>query len=241
EINNPLAAGIASEGFAIDSLEDLLERIHADAPLDRKALVGSLVEVLEALRDAQASGLRIGRIVKDMAAFARREAPPGLSTVGEIVEQAVRWLPPATRERVRLRVRLEDCGRVQLGVPCGLLAQVIVSLVKNSANAMPEGRSGEVTIRTGRGASGRVWLEVEDDGAGMTPELTARIFDPFFWTRQTGTGPGLGLATAYSIVKSVGGNMSVRSAPGKGSTFRMELPGAASPAVEQTEARGQEA
>jgi len=109
----------------------------------------------------------------------------------------------------------------------GQLEQVVVNLVTNAANAIPEGRRGEITIRTGPGTEGMVRLEVSDNGPGIPPELREKIFEPFFTTRTEGTGTGLGLSICHVIVKAHGGKLTVESEVGKGSTFRVELPAVA--------------
>ncbi|MOA64030.1 Sporulation kinase E [compost metagenome] len=67
-------------------------------------------------------------------------------------------------------------------------------------------------------------MEVADTGAGIAPEILQKIFDPFFTTKPVGQGTGLGLSLSYGIVKKHGGDISVRSEPGVGTTFRIELP-----------------
>jgi signal transduction histidine kinase len=69
-------------------------------------------------------------------------------------------------------------------------------------------------------------VEVTDDGSGIRPEVLPRIFDPFFTTREVGQGMGLGLPICHAIVTAHGGTITVESEPGKGSTFRVELPAA---------------
>ena len=233
EINNPLAAVLASEGFAMEAIEDLLAEIHASHPLATEDIFRRLIEVMDALRDSQGEGKRISRIVKGMAALASPDAPRGRSTLAEVVDHALRMLPASTRDRVRIRV--EGAGCVEVAAPVGLLAQVLVSLVSNSADAMPPGRPGNVTIRIGPGAPGRICLDVEDDGVGMTPEVMARVFDPFFSTRLSKHGAGLGLSIAHSVVKAMGGTITARSEPGKGATFRVEVPEATATPVDGTE------
>jgi two-component system NtrC family sensor kinase len=103
----------------------------------------------------------------------------------------------------------------------GQLRQVCLGLASNALEAM-DGR-GTLTIRS-RLVRGEIELELEDEGPGIAEENLARIFDPFFTTKPPGQGTGLGLAIAQGIVTDHGGRIEVRSAPGKGSVFRVVLP-----------------
>ncbi len=116
------------------------------------------------------------------------------------------------------------------------LDQVIMNLVVNARDSMPEG--GRLTIRTElesldpRKSSAQielpagvyVKLSVVDTGTGMAPEVCARVFEPFFTTKKPGKGSGLGLSTAYGIVKQSGGFIRVHSLVGRGTTFIIHLP-----------------
>ena len=100
-----------------------------------------------------------------------------------------------------------------------LLRRALENLILNSLDAMPAG--GTLTVRTAQ-RNGSVRLEVTDTGAGLTPEECARLFTPYYTTKQHGTG--LGLAIVQSVVSDHGGRIEVESAPGAGATFRIELP-----------------
>jgi signal transduction histidine kinase len=109
----------------------------------------------------------------------------------------------------------------------GHLKQVLVNLVRNAAEAM-EG-AGTVTLRTraaraplGGRETEAVILEVADDGKGISPEVEKRLFDPFFSTKETGTG--LGLPIAARIVQRHGGMLQYQTRPGHGTTFGVVLP-----------------
>jgi two-component system, cell cycle sensor histidine kinase and response regulator CckA len=122
------------------------------------------------------------------------------------------------------------------------LGQVLLNLTLNARDAL-RGR-GTICVRTenvvfersltlveGELPAGRyVRLAVTDDGSGMSPEVMSRLFEPFFTTKAVGHGTGLGLATAYGIVRSASGGMEVRSRPGEGSTFAVYLPAWEAPA-----------
>lgn len=127
------------------------------------------------------------------------------------------------------------------------LEQVIMNLVINARDSMPRG--GNIIIRTsnrtvdddfrtkypGLDHDAYVCIDIRDSGTGMTDEVKARIFDPFFTTKEFGKGTGLGLATAYGIIKQSGGSIYVFSSPGKGSLFRIFLPKSEDmPLIEET-------
>jgi len=101
------------------------------------------------------------------------------------------------------------------------LQQVFLNLFMNARDAMPGG--GMLEVRTGA-QNGSVEVEVTDTGSGISPENLHRIFDPFFTTKATGRGTGLGLSVSYGIIKEHAGKVDVRSAPGKGTSFRLEFP-----------------
>ncbi len=211
-----LAAGIVHE------LANPLTAVtmYADALLEKWTLARGDEADLEKLRAVRDAGQRIQRLTRDLTAYAR---PGGGAAepvdLAPLLEQAVRMCAPALREAGATVARALAPVPPVLGTRAAL-AQVAVNLIANAAQALP----GSGTIRLGLAAAeGRVILTVADDGAGMTPEVRARCFEPFFTTRP-GKGIGLGLATARGIVERHRGAISVESAPGRGTTVTVSLP-----------------
>jgi len=103
----------------------------------------------------------------------------------------------------------------------GKLQQVFTNLLLNARDALPAG--GRIRLATAW-EDDAVMVEVADTGIGIAPENVARIYDPFFTTKGVGRGTGLGLAVSYGIVQEHSGHITVQSAPGRGTTFRITLP-----------------
>jgi CheY-like chemotaxis protein len=151
------------------------------------------------------------------------------------VQQCERLLRPVIGEDVRVVQRLDPkIGSVKADP--AQLEQVILNLALNARDAMPRG--GTLSLETSniqvdaafarqhRGLipGAYVRLQVADTGHGIAPDVMPRIFEPFFTTKELGKGSGLGLSTAYGVVKQSGGCVTVSSEPGKGAAFGIYLP-----------------
>jgi two-component system cell cycle sensor histidine kinase/response regulator CckA len=226
EVNNPLAAGMADQGIVLEIARRLRAQLQEPGALDRREATRQLDDAIEALEEAQESSHRIARIVKNLTAYGRPDPRRKRVRLGDVVAEAMRWLPPSVGQVATVQV--EDGGAPDVVASAGQVEQVVVNLVTNASRSFPPGKRGLILVRLGPGNEGMSRLEVIDQGRGIEPALLERIFEPFFTTRPAGQGRGmgLGLAICHTIVTSHGGTISVSSAPGKGSTFRVELPAA---------------
>lgn len=162
-------------------------------------------------------------IVSALLEFARQNQvvaqPTDLnSLILNVVELQIKTLEA---QSVRIHLKLDPkLPRIQADP--GQLTQVIVNLIENSLDAMPEG--GEIYIRTGPRPEGMVTLEIEDTGMGISAENLSKLYTPFFTTKPVGKGTGLGLAIVYGIVKMHRGQILVQSELDKGTQFTIQLP-----------------
>jgi two-component system cell cycle sensor histidine kinase/response regulator CckA len=179
---------------------------------------------------------RAANLVRQLLAFSRQQTlQPRILDITDVLVELSHLLRRLIGENIELKVvHGRDLGLAK--VDQGQLEQVIINLAVNARDAMPGG--GTLTIRTAnvnqatpmrRGhetmpAGEYVRFEVSDTGIGIARENLARIFEPFFSTKEVGSGTGLGLSTVYGIVKQTGGFIFVDSAPGQGAVFHIYLP-----------------
>jgi signal transduction histidine kinase len=191
---------------------------------------------LRAIEEIGHATKRASSLTAQLLAFSRREVvqpmPLNLNTVFLSMESMLRQL--IGNDIVLNSVLFPALGTVRIDPT--QLEQVLLNLVVNARDAMPQG--GQLTIETanvdldeayvsqhaGARRGAHVMLAVRDTGIGMDAATKARIFEPFFTTKGTGGGTGLGLSIIYGIVKQSGGYVTVDSAPGSGTTFRVYLP-----------------
>ena len=113
------------------------------------------------------------------------------------------------------------------------LNQVFLNLIVNAAQAQPEGQRGKIVIKTGT-LLDKVWIEISDNGSGISKEHINKIFEPFFTTKELGAGTGLGLSVSYGIIQRHNGALTVSSELGVGTCFRIEIPVKHAQDIEET-------
>lgn len=219
DFNNLLAVIIGSL--------DLVNPDSPDAP-----------RVNRALKAAERGALLTQRLL----AFSRKQSlhphAVELKTLLENLGELMRHSLPAT---LTLEIEAQSPAW-PAWIDVSQLENAIINLVMNARDAM-DGQAGTIKIRTWNQrvtrSDGRkqdmVMLEVADQGCGMSQEVKAQVFEPFFTTKQTGSGSGLGLSMVYGFVRQSGGRVEIESAPGQGTTVRLQLPRAVVPVQAEAE------
>ncbi len=207
-----LAAGVAHD------FNNLLTVIFAHAETLGRHDDPERVIAARAILDAAE---RATNLTGQLLAYGRRQVLElEVVDIHELLRGSEKLLGRFLGEDVRLTLDL-DPQPAFANVDRSQLEQVVLNLIVNARDAMPSG--GAVTLRTRRGPD-TVQISVVDTGLGMSPEVRARIFEPFFSTKDRGQGTGLGLATVLGIVEQSGGRVEVESTPGRGSCFTIILP-----------------
>ena len=215
-----LAAGIAHE--IRNPLTSLKARLYT--------LEKHLQAVPAARKDTDIIGAeisRLERIVQDVLSFARPSDPRLETIAADILLRDVSGLMSPDLERRGVQLIVESNTELHIRADSGHLKQVLINLVRNGAEAIDG--TGTVLLRSraarapfGGVETDAVILEVSDTGKGIPAEVEKRLFDPFFSTKETGTG--LGLPIAARIVERHGGTIQYRTRPGHGTTFGVVLP-----------------
>jgi len=236
EIGN-LTAGIAHE------LNNPLNNIILTADVMRERYDDlERTEIDEMMEDLVTQGERAQKIVQNLLDFARQsEADKEYVYVNDIIHETILL----ARNQIRMQtIRLETKLKKTLSPVYGdrkLISQVFLNLILNAIDAMPDG--GTIHIESAESdVQGYISARFTDTGAGIPQHLIASIFNPFFTTKATGEGTGLGLSVSRGIIEKHGGNIKVESVEGQGSVFTVSLPTVSIPAgpeaaVEDDEAR----
>jgi two-component system cell cycle sensor histidine kinase/response regulator CckA len=190
------------------------------------------------LDDAHHAAEQCALLTEKLLAFARKQPPAqGGLELSEVLLRAEPLLRRACGAGVTVTVELPR-SPVHVRAEASQLESLLVNLALNARDAMPDGGRLDVAVQEVELASGSVALDpggspgryarirVSDSGSGIAPEHLLRIFEPYFSTKTSGQGTGLGLASAYGSVRQHGGSIRVESPPGQGTTFDVFLPSA---------------
>jgi PAS domain S-box-containing protein len=227
------AIGRLAGGVAHD-FNNLLGIVTACTELLRKRVDTESIEYVDNIREAANRGASLTR---QLLAFSRRQPVQAqILDLNERLKEVSKLLKPLMGDDVEIMLPSRSAATIVEADP-GQLDQVVLNLAVNSRDAMPRG--GKFIIETGvydldeafarehSMTPGRyVMLAVSDSGTGMDEAIRSRIFEPFFSTKESGKGSGLGLATVYGIVKQFGGHIWVYSELSHGTTFKIYLPSA---------------
>jgi two-component system cell cycle sensor histidine kinase/response regulator CckA len=244
EVLGQLAGGIAHDFNNLLAVIISYADFVADETSDRPA-------VLRDVNQIQAAAVRAAGLTKQLLIFSRREkSQPEALALNSIVKDVETLLSRSIGAHIEIRVELgTDLPAIR--ADRGQIEQVLLNLAVNSRDAMPDG--GTLTIETRLceidedythshpeiNPGHYVELSVSDTGEGMSAEISAHIYEPFFTTKPPGEGTGLGLSIIYGIVTEAGGSMDVYSEEGIGTTFRICWPATDLPA--EAESNGLEA
>lgn len=200
-------------------LQELRRRLKIDHVLD---------DARQLISESQDGAGRVRRIVQDLKSFSRVDQTEcayinmneALDTTINIAWNEIKYV--AGLEREFGEVPEIRCHPQQIN-------QVFLNLLVNSAHAMEEGRQGLITVRSWSDGDS-MFVSVADNGRGIPEENLTKIFEPFFTTKEVGKGTGLGLSISYDIIRKHGGEITVESRVGVGTTFTVRLPVAGPPA-----------
>ncbi len=241
EINNPNQFIRGNIRIIKQALDDMLPIIddfygqHAELKIARLDYDFFRKHIMTLVSDMAHGSERIKTIVEGLRKFARKDE--GLLVdkvdINTLVEASARLVHNEVHKRADIKLDLTRNLPAFVG-NTQKIEQVLINLIVNAGQAMPDDKKGTVHIRT-RGEDGHVVVEVEDNGYGMSENTLRQIFDPFFTTKRAKGGTGLGLAIAYRIIEEHKGNISVGSEIGVGTKFTIKIP-----AGKDTEPAGEE-
>jgi signal transduction histidine kinase len=225
EVNNPLSYITSNLNFIAEGVKALQATLQGEVRTEHFAqMTGMLDECLEALSEAQEGTVRIQRVAGNLKMFARgHDKSEGWADVRRALETSLGITQRELSFRARVRQHLEEVPQVRGNE--ARLEQVFLNLLLNAAQAIPEGapEKHQVEVRL-YPEQAHVVIEIRDTGAGMSDEMRKHVFDPFFSTKPVGAGTGLGLSISHGIITGMGGDISVESALGRGTCFRVRLP-----------------
>ena len=227
EVNNPIGISLTVASSFSRRAEMFDAELKSDAPLRRSQLQEFVRVSRDAAQQLVANLHRAGELIQSFKQVAvdRSHAERRQFSLSESTDQIIASLRPVLKKApIALSVDVPE-GLVIDGYP-GSYGQILTNLFLNAANhAFADGRSGAISIAAKPRGNDDVEIIFSDNGAGMTPDVQRQAFDPFFTTRRSEGGTGLGLHIVYNLVtQQLGGRMMLDSRLGQGTTFRIIIP-----------------
>jgi signal transduction histidine kinase len=214
------AIGTMAAGITHD-LKNVLNPLGLNLQLLRRQVERDPVRAAESI-DQMAAVLKLGdEILERLRLFVRRdtEAVAELCDLGDAARNAVEICRPRFGENSRLHVVVENTSALSVRVRRSDLASALVNLIVNACEAMKNG--GGIRLRAGS-RSGGAWVEVEDDGPGIPPDVQKHVLEAFFTTKESGTG--LGLSMVSTFMEQSNGSIEIDSELGRGTRIRLDFP-----------------
>ncbi len=224
EINNPAGVVQGATDTLLRSLKKL-QNVFSDgyciSDKEKRNCLKKILKILHKNSDAVVkSSKRITRVIKSLKNFARLdEASYKIVDIHEGIENSISLLPGELLKNVKIKRKYGDI--IRIGCYPNELNQALMNILINAAQAIEN--DGKIIIKTFM-EDKHVMIKISDTGKGIDPENVNKIFNPGYTTKGTGVGTGLGLSICYRIVKKHGGDIKVKSVPGKGTSVILSLP-----------------
>lgn len=226
EVNNPVGISLTVASSLVRRCDMFATEVK-EGPLRRSRLDDFIAQAGDAARQLVANLHRAGELIQSFKQVAvdRSHVERREFNLLEATEQIIASVRPVMR-KAQIAIVIEIAPDIVMDSDPGSYGQVLTNIFLNAAiHAFPDGRAGTIEVRARPLGARHVEIVVFDDGVGMTEEVRQRAFDPFFTTRRSEGGTGLGLHIIHNLVtQSLGGRLQLESAPGRGTTIRIVLP-----------------
>jgi two-component system, cell cycle sensor histidine kinase and response regulator CckA len=183
-------------------------------------------KIIQYVGTMEQASIRASDLLKNLLAFSRGNVSEVQKfDINEIANEIAALMKGIAAKAITIETVLPDSPMYILG-DSGQIHQCVLNLCMNASDAMGDKKGSIIiTVKQAEEKDNHVWIQVEDTGAGISPDIIEKIFDPFFTTKKKTGGTGLGLSVVYGIIKAHKGTVLVDSRPGEGTTFTIELPG----------------
>lgn len=239
EVNNPVGISLTVASSLVRRCDMFATEVK-EGPLRRSRLDDFIAQAGDAARQLVANLHRAGELIQSFKQVAvdRSHVERREFNLHEATEQIIASVRPVMR-KAQIAIVIEIAPDIVMDSDPGSYGQVLTNIFLNAAiHAFPDGHAGTIEVRARPLGARHVEIVVSDDGVGMTEEVRQRAFDPFFTTRRSEGGTGLGLHIIHNLVtQSLGGRLQLESAPGRGTTIRIVLPRVALHELASTPAR----